>query len=79
MSRSQYQERQRKADLSASQACGMGGDEDSSSLFGFSFGSIQSAPALGRQGLGFTDIEGGSSRGGGGVCSLCVICNKYKA
>lgn len=66
MSRSEYRERQRKTDLSASQACGVGDGEDSSSAFGFSFGSIQSAPALGRQGLGPTEIEGGDGGGGRG-------------
>lgn len=60
MSRSEYQERQRKQDLSDTNTLDCG--EDASTL-GFSLGSVQSAPALGGLGLSLT-----GNGGGGGGC-----------
>lgn len=60
MSRSEYQERQRKQDLSDANT--LDGGEDTSTL-GFSLGSVQSAPALG--GLGLAVGQRGSGGAGG--------------
>lgn len=68
MSRREYQERQRKQDLSDANTLDCG--EDASTL-GFSLGSVQSAPALGglglgQRGTGGADRAGPGAEGGGG-------------
>lgn len=61
MSKSEYQQRQRTAEISAAHSVGSGYDDDLSTL-GFSLGSVQSAPALGELGLGLDDERSGAPR-----------------
>lgn len=68
MSRSEYQERQRKQDLPDANTFDCG--EDASTL-GFSLGSVQSAPALrglglGQRGSGGVGVASSGAEGGGG-------------